>query len=333
MSRFRPALALTLLAALLAAPDAQAKKKKDKAADPPAAEAPAQESPASKATTSAAAAVPTSLQMKLQLLDAGAEPRQALRLQPAAGSEHAMQMVMDMSMDMTVGDQRQQMDTPPITMLVRSTVDGVEPDGSFRVSTVWERTEIGEGGSGPPEIAEAMRSSFQQLDGLHMTQRMGPTGRVQDARITSESSAELVSVLDSLQQNMRQSQVSLPEEPVGPGARWSITVSMVSSGVPIDATSTYTLRSIDGPVLTMDNEISMSADFKSMMANLPPGSSASIDQFGASGGGQLRWDLRELFATGDTHYKMHMAMSASAGEISMPVVMDMDYNMKIGRGK
>lgn len=323
----RSLLALTVLTTLFSAPDAWAKKKKK--AEPAPVEAPA----SGVSGEQLAANMPTSMNYTVALIDAGAEPRRPLRLAPAAGSVQAIEMVMDMNMSMAIGEQAQKMDTPPMAMGMQSTVNRVDPDGSFHVDTLWLGAKTLPGGDAPPEMAEVMAQAFALLDGLQMRQHMDPTGRSLAFEITGSASPEIRTAMSGIQDSMRQSQVYLPAEPIGVGGKWKMTLTMVSGGIPVEATTIYTVRAIDGDVLTLGNEINMSADASALLASLPPGAKASMDLFTASGGGELRWDLAELYPTGTIAYKMHMAMSADAEGVSMPIVMDLDYSLEMRRGK
>ncbi len=316
------------LALLTLAPPAWAKKKTSKEPAPTTQQAPAESAPAEGSPVTGGL---TSMSFGLEMLDRGAEPRQELRLHPPLGSTHGVEMVLDMRLDMNVGGMGNAVDTPPVAFGMRSTVDELLTDGSFRTTTAWLGARTLEGGDAPPEVTAAMMQSFTMLEGLTLTQVMDPTGHTRDFAIVGSPAPEVATALSGVQQNMQQSQVLLPAEAVGVGARWKMTISMVSSGIPIVATSVYTLQGFDGEAVLLHSDITMSVDTKSMMANLPPGAQVSMDRFEATGGGDMRWDLRELFPTGDLLYTMNMLMSAVGDAGAMKVGMNMDYGMKMRR--
>lgn len=328
MSNFsgRAALTLTLLG-LLAAPDALARKRKKVEEAPASAEQPAQAAPSG---AELAAAMPTSMSYQLEVLDAGAEPRRALRMKPAVGSVHPLELVLDLDVGMTIGEMVNRMDNPPIAYGVRSTVEGVEPDGAFVVSSVWSGARALEGGDAPPEVVQAMLQGMAALEGLSMVQRLDPTGRLLDLDV-SGASPEILAALNGVQDSLRQSQVTLPEEPMGVGGRYRLTVHVESGGIPMDVSTTYTVRAIEGDRLTLGTEIAMKADASALLAQMPPGASATVDRFDASGGGEMIWDLSQLFPTGNMSYELHMAMRAGADGQTMPVAMDMAYGLTMSR--
>ena len=317
-------LALLASAALFLPSEAWAKKKNKKAEATPV-EAPA--APSSDASPA------MQLSYDMTLLDPGAEPRAPLRLKPAVGSPQVLDMMMDMGMHMAVADQVQDMDLPPIVFSMRSTVDGVDKDGSMTVSTVWQGAHVEEGGSAPPEVTDAMMQGFKMIQGLAMTQKLDGTGRLLSMKLEGEPSPEIAAALNGVQDSMRQSQVYLPAEPVGLGARWKVTVHIVSNGIPVDAATTYTLKDHAGDVLKLGTDIAMTIDTKAMQAAMG-GAGASMDRFEATGSGDLSWDLNELFPTGKMGYQMHMAMSAPSptGEAPVGVNMDMSYDMEMKKG-
>jgi hypothetical protein len=271
------------------------------------------------------------LSYDMTLLSPGAEPRAPLRLKPALGAPQVLEMVMRMGMHMAIADQVQDMDLPPISLSMRSTVEGLDKDGSMTVNTVWQGAKVLEGGSAPPEVSDAMVQGFATLQGLAMTQKIDATGRVLSIEIGGDPSPEVAAALSGVQDSMRQSQVYLPAEPVGLGATWKVTVHIVSNGVPVDATTTYTLRDRQGDVLSLGTVIAMTIDTKAMTA----GMGASMDRFDASGAGDLSWDLNRLFPVGTMGYEMHMAMSAPSptGEGPTSVNMDMKYDMEMREGQ
>ena len=93
------------------------------------------------------------------------------------------------------------------------------------------------------------------------------------------------------------------------------------------------MRAIEADRVTLGTDVTMVADQAAFLAKMPPGSNASVDRFDATGGGELRWDLTQLFPTGDLRYELHMALRAEANGQTMPVAMDMAYGLTMRRGE
>lgn len=311
---------------------AEAKRKKQAEEAPPPSSGPTMEPSVPGSTAAAKALSGMTLQSQIELVSAGAEPRVALRIHPKAGQVQDIEMVMDMAMAMDVAGQKNQVDMPPMVMTMRVTVGDVAPDGTFGVQTALLGTRVEATADTPPELVAAMSQGFASMQGLVINARMDSQGHTLDGAVSGLADPALQAGMDSLQQNMRQGQVMLPAEPVGVGGSWRSSTLINSSGIPMSAVTTYTVRSMQGDQLELDTTIAMSVDPNAAIP-VVPGANVRFTRFDSSGGGTVSWDLGTLMPLSALQYTMNMAMEAAQGDQTMVVGMDMGMKMEMRQAK
>lgn len=324
-SRAPALLALAALTLSLWSGPADARRKKQAEA-PPAAAEPSSAPASAPAEPMPAALGGLSLSARTELLDAGAEPRQPLRVHPAKGATQEVELVMDMNMNMDQGGVAQAMDLPPLVMAMRVNVLGVDADGTMDVETALLGSRVEGSGTAPAEMSAAMTQTFAAMEGMVMRARIDGTGHALETQISGMSDPALQAALDSFQQNMRQGQVMLPVEAVGIGARWRTITSINSSGLPMNAITTYSLRAVDGDHITLGTTIEMSVDKDALLATMP-GTNVRFTRFESAGDGTVEWDLGQLMPLTQLRYTMDMVMEAQTGEQPMIMGMSMDMDM------
>lgn len=222
------------------------------ATTPPADETtPAQAEPTADATTGAPDGGAGDGRPQVELLDAGAEPRYPMRIDPEEGQETTLEMRMDTQLDLTVDGQPQPTGAiPTMVMTMHALVDTVTDD---TVSTVVTYQDARAEGDDTAEL-QAVLDTVVGLSGTVTTTRTGAfvEGSIAPSGDVDPSIAQL---LQSMDQQLASLAVPMPEEDLGVGARWTTTMSLDVGVAMVETVATYTLDAFDGTAYALDVEI------------------------------------------------------------------------------
>lgn len=210
---------------------------------------------------------------KVELIDAGREPRRELRLTFTKGATFERVMSMQMGAELVVnGELLPRAPVPTISMPVRGTIESVDEHGDARYSAEMSEATI-EGMDLPPAAMAMIKVSLADIAGTRIAGRVSPRGLQSDGKITTKSmNPQFLATMDSLKQSFGQMSVPLPVEAIGVGGKWSVTSDITINGMPLRQRAVYTVVSVSerGVMLRLSAEQSLqSPDAK--MENLPAG--------------------------------------------------------------
>ena len=144
--------------------------------------------------------------------------------------------------------------------------------------------------------------------------------------------APMQQMTEQLQQSFAQIQVPLPEEPVGPGAKWTAVGTVEQGGMKIEQTARYEMleKNDAGMKLKVDIEQKLiDNDFKPPGM---PGVKAKINLFQSAGSGNLELSTAYLSPTDmSTNIKLKMGMDIEAMGQKQKQDMSMDMSLQMQR--
>ncbi len=297
---------------------------------PPSTTPPSTSAPRARAGVRSGAPAVTTTRVKL--LDAGAEPRKALRLHPKAGDRQNIALTLKIGMDMKMGDQSQAMKLPAMTLTLDATVKNVSANGDITYDIVMGDMTMTDDPGTPPEMAAAMKSSLGSLKGVTGTRVVTSRGvnKSTEFKLPAGSEQGLGPAMDQLKESFSQAGILLPEEPVGPGARWEVSMPVTSQGLTIAQTAAYQLTAIDGDRLTAKETITQSAANQKIQNASTPGPQMELGKMSGTGTGETTFDLTQVLpakATFDFHTEL--SMGAGTGDQKAGVTMKMDVKLEI----
>lgn len=224
----------------------------------------------------------------VEVLDAGQEPRQALRLAVEPGTQQAVVLVQEQHQEVVIGTQSQATDTTteqPVTYRV----DAVS-DGRIETTTVYGRGRLIDApGDGSGAIVEEVLAAFDGAEGRATFNDRAEVLELVPPRVEVPS---LQPVLDALLTGIasQASQLSMPfpEEPVGVGARWRVRTTAEISGLALTLRSDLTVTAITDESVTA--EVHQTLTFVPGPVEL---SGARGEMLGGelTGGGTVEWHL------------------------------------------
>src|SRR5437867_11002112 len=88
--------------------------------------------------------------------------------------------------------------------------------------------------------------------------------------------------------------IPLPEEAIGPGAKWEVKLPVKSGGMTISQTATYQLASLEGERLAIHSSIAQQATSQKVQNPAMPGLKLDLNKMTGTGKGDLTCDLTQL---------------------------------------
>lgn len=255
-------------------------------------------------------------QARVTLIDAGAEPRQPLRYQLQAGRSERVQIDSQVQISLAMGGQSMPLTlAPPVRMTLDLASNEVAADGSARISYKLVSLEaVGEG----QQVAQ-MNQALAGFAGISGWYRIDPRGNVLEGQVDPlpADNPAAAGVVNEVEQAMQRMSAPLPEQAVGPGARWQVTQSIEDNAMKMTQTSEFTLRSRNGQKLELDMRF-VEAQMDSV-AGLPPG--AKLESVEMKGGGSNTLPLDGLIATGkvDADIAMSIGVEGQGERLGMNI--------------
>lgn len=279
-------------------------------------------------TSAKPGALPAGLQVKL--LSAGDEPRAVLRLQAKPGE--AQSAVMTVQMTVGMGGAAGMMKMPPMSFTLNVEPKSVTAEGDIAVETRVDAVTVGADADGGPPMADALKAALSGIDGMTIASTISDRGfsRKSEARIPAQTDAAGRQVMEQIKDSLLHTHFVLPEEPVGPGAKWEVKQKLNTQGMTIEQTSALHLISQDGTVLTLESSITQSAGRQKVANPAMPQMKVDLTRMTGDGKAQLTVDLGKLIPTQATVTgNTEMVLSMGAGGQVQDMTMQSETTIKI----
>jgi hypothetical protein len=270
----------------------------------------------------------------VKLLEAGAEPRTALRLHPKAGDKQTLQMTMKMAMDVKMGEtQTPSTKLPPMLLTMEATVKDVSPDGDISYETAITEATVGDEPGVMPMVAEAMKKAMTGMKGIGGTGITTSRGinKKTEMKVPADIDPQMKQVMDQMKETFANISSPLPEEAVGAGAKWEVRQPIKSQGMTLNQTATYELVSLEGERLTTKATIAQSAANQKIQSAAMAGAKVDVTKLTGKSTADTTIDLSQLMppaSTMDMHTEMNMAMGAGAQKQNMSMTLDMNLRIE-----
>ena len=255
----------------------------------------------------------------VKLLDPGAQPRTALRYKFQANRTEKMVMETSMAMAMEMGDQKQPETQMPVTRMTM-TIDSkeVSPEGNLHYEFELEQVEILPKPGANPAIVNAMKQQMSSMQGLSGSATVTSRGFTKDTEIKSPPGIDpqIKQSMDQMKQSINQMSAPLPEEPVGEGARWQVTMPMEMPAMKLTQVATYTLSEIQGDKVKLDITIKQSAPPQELdTPGAAPGAKVSLESLKSSGKGTVELQMTNLVPTSNINMTTTNVVSSNNQKI------------------
>ena len=268
---------------------------------------------------------------QVKLLSAGAEPRKALRLHPKPGDKQTLTMTIKVGVAMKMGaTENPPASMPPITMTLETTVKDVAGDITYDM--VLKNAAVRDDPSAQPQMAAAMKAVVGNMKEISATVTISDRGVKKDTQmnVPAGTDPQAAQVIDQVKQSFASISSPLPEEEIGPGARWEARTPLKSEGMNIDQTATYELVSLEGDVMTARSTVTQRAANQKIQSPAMPGMKIDLIQMTGQGSGTLTQDLGQVMPRdGKLDYHSDISMSMGTGAQKQTIGTKIDLSLQL----
>jgi hypothetical protein len=189
----------------------------------------------------------------VEVLDAGSEPREALRLTPTAGASQQAAMTIRFDIEQS-GTSDISVKAPPVRATIAATLQEVTPDGALNVAFSYPSFEVLERSGVSAKQRRTVARALSGVNGLSGRLTLTPQGVLVDSNLDIPPDADptISQFLDQLRNQLSDLTVPLPEPAVGVGARWRATTPLTIEGIETRQVYEYRLEKHTGTTLELD---------------------------------------------------------------------------------
>ncbi|BDA67930.1 hypothetical protein RIVM261_025590 [Rivularia sp. IAM M-261] len=236
---------------------------------------------------------------KVELMDAGAEPRQELRIKPVVGTRELADMKVNVDMVISFeGKPSPAIKMPATIMKTDVVVTKVEPNGDVHYEFSYKDVDIQGDTSLPPAAISKMRGEIKKLTGMKGTAVVDSRGQTKQANLTVPQGIDnsLKQHIDQFSNSMQQLSTPFPLEAVGVGAKWRATESVNVSGMTVNQSALYELVSIKDNLATFNVTIEQQVpgQQKLNLPQAPAGVTMTVKSYDSKGQGQAQINMNKV---------------------------------------
>ena len=181
-------------------------------------------------------------------------------------------------------------------------------------------------------MAEAMKAALGTVKGMVVANTITDRGASKKVEVKYPAGADPTArqSMEQMKDSFMNAQVVLPEEAVGPDAKWEIKQKIKTQGMTIDQKVTQHLVSVEENVLTMESLIEQSAANQKVANPAMPQLKVDLTKLTGSSKGQMTVDLSKILPTAATiDGGAEMLMSAGSGAQAASMTMKTEASIKI----
>lgn len=232
----------------------------------------------------------------VDVLDAGAEPRQALRFDPEVGTEQAITIRTDSFQSIEARGQSQEVDAPAVEFDVVYIVTSVDGD-EILAAVEYEDGRVDDSGDVDAATVATMEDVVAAFVGQTGEVRYDTRGNVIELTPPDLDLPALGAFADEIIESVSGQAPSLavpfPEEPVGEGARWRVTSVAEITGLDMQTVTDIELTRLDDD--DIEARMSQTITFVPGPTELL-GVDADVEGGELRGDGQVTWNLSGIVA-------------------------------------
>ena len=270
---------------------------------------------------------------QVKLLEPGAEPRQVLRMHPKPGDHQTLNLIMNVTMQVKAGEMEiPPMKIPTVNMALEATVKNVGDNGDITFDMVTGEATVADEAGAIPQLVDALKGVFANFKGISGTGRISNRGISKGVEMKEPPGADpqLSQLVDQVKESFSRFIAPLPEEAVGPGARWEAKLAIKERGMALDQTTVYEIVSLEGDRITTKNTVTQSAANQTIDNPAMPGTKAELTRMSGQGKGQVTSDLTRLLPLeGNTELHTDLAMKANVSGQKQGLSTKMDMTVRL----
>jgi hypothetical protein len=212
------------------------------------------------------------------------------------------------------------------------TVKDVSDNGDIAYEVVMGDTSVADEPGALPQVVEGMKSALAGVKGMLVTGRVSSQGLSKGTEFKAPPGIEAQArqLMEQMKDSFAQMVVSLPEEAIGPGAKWEVRMPIKSQGVTLDQTAACDLVSIEGERLKVRRATTQRASNQKIENPAMPGVKGDLTKMTGKGTGELQLDLGKLLPTAaNAEFHSESAMTFSMGGQKQAMTMKSDMTVRL----
>lgn len=251
------------------------------------------EQPANNSTPTSATVKP-----QVELLNAGTQPRQELRLKPKVNAKETATMTMNMDMAMSIaGNPAPKVKLPAMVMTMETVVTKVDANGDIHAQFKYTDADVVADKTVPPELINSIRSNLKKLIGYSGSFMVDNRGQSKQSSFVVSQGVDGISreMIEQISNSLNQISSPVPLEAIGIGAKWRNSSSLNLGGMNLTQITTYQLVNLQDGVATIDvNVEQQAAAQKLILPGLPPTANLTLKSYNSQGQGQVKMQLSRM---------------------------------------
>jgi len=288
---------------------------------------------ATNQSTSTVAKATSTGSTQVKLLEPGSEPRRELRFHPKAGDKQTMAMTMKIGMGVKIGDTPEQpIKLPTMKLVMDMSVKDVASNGDITYEIVTTDASVVDEPDVIAQVAEAMKSAMGGMKGIGGTGTISSRGigKGTDIKVPEGADPQVKQFVEQMKETMSRVASPLPEEAVGPGAKWEIKMPIKSQGMTLNQTATFQLASIEGEQAAAKTSVTQTASNQKIQNPMMPGTKVDLIKLNGNGTGELKFELTQLVPTEATvEFRQEMMTSTTPSNSGQKQTMEMKMDLNL----
>jgi hypothetical protein len=272
----------------------------------------------------------------VELLSAGAEPRQILRYKPAVKSKQTATMTMNMEMGMSIAGEAVPIGNLPGTAITFETlVNRVDPNGDIHYQFRYTNVDLVGSSKLPPAQRAQLLTQVQKLKGIRGTVVVDDRGQTKFGKfdLPPDLDGADKKMLKQISNSVDQLSSPLPEPALGLGAKWRVISAPKLNGMQLKQITTFDMVSVQAGSMTLNVVQEQQAPPQQMSpTQLPKGKTLNLKSLAGKGQGQILVKLDRIVPiTSNLSAQIQSEMEApepSGKPMTMTIDMKMLLNLK-----
>jgi hypothetical protein len=272
----------------------------------------------------------------VELLSAGAEPRQILRYKPAVKSKQTATMTMNMEMGLSIAGEAVPIGNLPGTAITFETlIDRVDPNGDIHYQFRYTNVTLVGSSKLPPAQRAQLLTQLQKLKGIRGTVVVDDRGQTKFGKFDLPPDLDNADkkMLKQISNSVEQLSSPLPEPALGVGAKWRVSSAPKLNGMQLKQVTTFDLVGVQAGSMTLNVVQEQQAPPQQMSTTqLPKGKTLNLTSLVGKGQGQIWVKLDRIVPiTSKLSAQMQSKMESpdpSGNPMKMTTDIKMQLNLK-----
>lgn len=242
--------------------------------------------------------------ISLQLIDAGKEPKQQLFFTPTVNITQTVIMTMEMNISLSInGLKIPAQENPKIKTEMELKVTKIDKNNDIHADFTYKNIEVIPNPNTPPEIINEMKTEISKMKGFKGDFVMDKYGNTKEAnfQLPDSINPEMKETTQQMLDSLKQLSSPLPSEALGVGAKWQTTQSLTANGITLNQVINYEIVNINGRNITLKISLNQNANPQVIKSpNLPATISTELVNLSTNGNGEMLINLDKLMPINST---------------------------------